>query len=160
MLGRVELILQSCGTQCSLLYYVCCTHNILSFNGCKTLMLMLSVLVQQIAVICKEMQCTTYAGILVGAVVIHDKVKPEARQAIKCLQSMNVKVALLTGDNRRTALAIAQEVSIAYVLPGTDLHFFNRLEYQREMFVLRCYLLIRKTMLLFSKKGTLRLTPF
>ena len=29
-----------------------------------------------------------------------------------------------------------------------------------DVFVLRCYLLIRKTMLLFSKKGTLRLTPF
>ena len=111
-------------------------------------------------VICVGTTNCGYAGILVGAVVIHDKVKPEARQAIKCLQSMNVKVALLTGDNRRTALAIAQEVSIAYVLPGTDLHFFNRLEYQREMFVLRCYLLIRKTMLLFSKKGTLRLAPF
>jgi Cu+-exporting ATPase len=62
---------------------------------------------------------TSIAGILVGAVVIHDKVKPEARQAIKYLQSMNVKVALLTGDNRRTALAIAQEVSITYVLPGS-----------------------------------------
>ncbi|CAI7995736.1 Copper-transporting ATPase 2 [Geodia barretti] len=67
---------------------------------------------------------TSIAGILVGAVVIHDKVKPEARQAIKCLQSMNVKVALLTGDNRRTALAIAQEVGIpegnicAEVLPS------------------------------------------
>ena len=46
-----------------------------------------------------------------GAVVIHDKVKPEARQAVSSLHSMNVKVALLTGDNRRTALAIAQEVS-------------------------------------------------
>jgi Cu+-exporting ATPase len=67
---------------------------------------------------------TSIAGILVGAVVIHDKVKPEARQAIKYLQSMNVKVALLTGDNRRTALAIAQEVGIpegnvcAEVLPS------------------------------------------
>ena len=42
--------------------------------------------------------------------VIHDKVKPEAHEAVRTLQSMNVKVAMLTGDNRRTALSIAQEV--------------------------------------------------
>ena len=49
-------------------------------------------------------------GVLVGAVVIHDKVKPEAKQAVNTLQSMHVRVALLTGDNRRTAHSIAQEV--------------------------------------------------
>ena len=53
----------------------------------------------------------TSIGVLVGAVVIHDKLKPEAHEAVKCLQSMGVKVALLTGDNRRTALAIADAVS-------------------------------------------------
>ena len=50
-------------------------------------------------------------GVLVGAVVIHDKLKPEAQEAVKCLQSMGLRVALLTGDNRRTALAIADAVS-------------------------------------------------
>ena len=54
--------------------------------------------------------CTV--GILVGAIVIHDKLKPEAQAAVKSLQSMNVKVALLTGDNHRTALAIAEMVIV------------------------------------------------
>ena len=44
--------------------------------------------------------------------VIHDRLKPEAREAVASLQSMKVEVALLTGDNRRTALAIAEAVSI------------------------------------------------
>ena len=42
---------------------------------------------------------------------IYDKVKPEARDAVRSLQSMGVRVALLTGDNHRTALAIAKAVS-------------------------------------------------
>ena len=54
-----------------------------------------------------EMVC---AGALAGAVVIHDKLKPEARAAVRALQAKGVRVALLTGDNRRTALAIAEDV--------------------------------------------------
>ena len=42
--------------------------------------------------------------------MIHDKLKPEAQEAVRQLQSMNVRVALLTGDNRRTALTIARTV--------------------------------------------------
>lgn len=48
--------------------------------------------------------------------MIYDKLKPEAPEAVKCLQSMGVRVALLTGDNRRTALAIAEAVSMHYQL--------------------------------------------
>lgn len=62
---------------------------------------------------CRCVNCVPYNSIdvLVGAVVIYDKLKPEARGAVKGLQSMGIKVALLTGDNRRTALAIAEAVS-------------------------------------------------
>ena len=44
--------------------------------------------------------------------MIHDKLKPEAQSAVESLQSMNIKVALLTGDNHRTALAIAEMVIV------------------------------------------------
>ena len=98
------------------------------------------------------------AGVLVGAVVIHDKVKPEAKETIKILQSMNVRVALLTGDNRRTALAIAQEVSIlcqslTFMCPTL---IFHRLEYQTSMFVLKCCHLIRRNISHHFKKGRRR----
>ena len=52
------------------------------------------------------------AGILLGAVVISDTVKPEAALAVRALQSEGLRVILLTGDNRRTALAIAEEVCV------------------------------------------------
>ena len=52
-----------------------------------------------------------HVGVLVGVVAIYDKLKPEARDAVRSLQSMGVRVALLTGDNHRTALAIAKAVS-------------------------------------------------
>ena len=50
-------------------------------------------------------------GILVGAVVIADQVKPEARATVHALHKRGLRVCLLTGDNRRTAEAIAEEVS-------------------------------------------------
>ena len=52
------------------------------------------------------------AGILLGAVVISDTVKPEAALAVRALQNEGLRVILLTGDNRRTAQAIAEEVCV------------------------------------------------
>ena len=45
-----------------------------------------------------------------GQIVISDNVKPEASVAVYTLQRMGLRVLLLTGDNRRTAGAIAEEV--------------------------------------------------
>ena len=44
---------------------------------------------------------------------IADTVKPEAAVAVFTLQRMGLQVLLLTGDNRRTAQAIASEVGIS-----------------------------------------------
>ena len=65
-----------------------------------------------------------HPGILVGSLAIADTVKPEAVVAVHALQKMGQQVVLLTGDNRRTAQAIAAEVGIppsqvyAEVLPS------------------------------------------
>ena len=53
---------------------------------------------------------TCHVGLLVGAVVIADTIKSEAPVAVHALQHMGLRVVLLTGDNRRTAHAIAEEV--------------------------------------------------
>lgn len=45
---------------------------------------------------------------------IADSAKPEAIPAVSALQRMGIKVVMLTGDNTRTAWAIAQQV--LYVL--------------------------------------------
>jgi Cu+-exporting ATPase len=43
-------------------------------------------------------------------ICIADSSKPEAVPAVSALQRMGIKVAMLTGDNVRTAWAIAQQV--------------------------------------------------
>ena len=52
-----------------------------------------------------------YAGVLTGQLVIADGIKPEAPTAVYMLRRMGLQVLLLTGDNRKTAQAIAEEVS-------------------------------------------------
>lgn len=61
-------------------------------------------------------------GLLMGIVAVADTLKPEAQAAIAALRKEKVKVVLLTGDNQRTAEAIARQLGIerviAEVLPG------------------------------------------
>ncbi|XP_044300101.1 copper-transporting ATPase 2 isoform X1 [Varanus komodoensis] len=61
-------------------------------------------------------------GVLRGMIAIADTVKPEAVLAMNILQSLGVDVVLITGDNRKTAKAIATQVGIkkvfAEVLPS------------------------------------------
>ncbi|XP_072466563.1 copper-transporting ATPase 2 isoform X2 [Notamacropus eugenii] len=54
-------------------------------------------------------------GVLCGMVAIADSVKQEAALAVHTLKSMGVDVVLITGDNRKTAKAIAAQVGISKV---------------------------------------------
>jgi len=53
---------------------------------------------------------------VVGIIALADTVKPSARQTVAELHKMGIEVVMLTGDNRRTAEAIAREVEIDRVL--------------------------------------------
>jgi Cu+-exporting ATPase len=61
-------------------------------------------------------------GKLAGIVAVADPVKADSRAAIARLHAAGIKIAMITGDNRATADAVAREVGIdevmAEVLPG------------------------------------------
>ncbi|HEL1768770.1 TPA: copper-translocating P-type ATPase [Streptococcus suis] len=53
---------------------------------------------------------------LLAVIAIADKVKETSRQAVQALQAMGLEVVMLTGDNEKTAQAIAKEVGIEQVV--------------------------------------------
>ena len=53
---------------------------------------------------------------VVGIIALADTLKPNAKEAVKELRKMGIETMMLTGDNQRTADAIAREVGIDRVL--------------------------------------------
>ena len=49
---------------------------------------------------------------LAGVIAVADTLKPDSAEAVGQLQSMGIKVFMITGDNRRTATAIARQTGI------------------------------------------------
>ncbi|MGR6735850.1 heavy metal translocating P-type ATPase [Pseudomonas chlororaphis] len=53
---------------------------------------------------------------LLGVIAVADTIKPEAAEAVAALQASGIKVVLLSGDNHRTAEAVARQVGIERVI--------------------------------------------
>jgi len=70
-------------------------------------------------------------GKLAAAIAVADPLKPTTPQAIRALHEMGLKVAMITGDNGRTADAIAAQLGIdevvAEVLPDGKVEAIRRL---------------------------------
>ncbi|MCJ7515495.1 MAG: heavy metal translocating P-type ATPase [Dehalococcoidia bacterium] len=52
----------------------------------------------------------------IGIIALADTLKPNAREAVQAIQRMGIETVMITGDNRRTAEAIAREAGIERVL--------------------------------------------
>lgn len=55
---------------------------------------------------------------LLGVIAVADVVKSDSPKAIKELQNMGIKVVMVTGDNEKTAQAIAKESGVDEVIAG------------------------------------------
>jgi len=71
-------------------------------------------------------------GQAAGIVAVADTVKPSARQAVAALKDLGIEVVMMTGDNQRTAEAVARELGIervfAEVLPADKARYVQQLQ--------------------------------
>ena len=76
-------------------------------------------------------------GHVVGVLAVADTVKDDAADVIRRLHDMGLQVAMITGDNARTAAAIAKQVGIdrvlAEVLPQDKVTEIRRLQAERRV---------------------------
>ncbi|HRT69880.1 MAG TPA: heavy metal translocating P-type ATPase [Syntrophales bacterium] len=76
-------------------------------------------------------------GRLGGVIAVADPMKPGAADAVKAFEKMRLKVAMITGDNARTAAAVARSVGIdrvlAEVLPQDKAREVQRLQEAGEV---------------------------
>ncbi|RMG33613.1 MAG: copper-translocating P-type ATPase, partial [Gammaproteobacteria bacterium] len=71
-------------------------------------------------------------GQLLGIVSVADRIRKESREAVERLHGLGIEVVMLTGDSRRTAEAVAEEIGIdrvlAEVLPADKRNEVSRLQ--------------------------------
>lgn len=71
-------------------------------------------------------------GKVAAMIAVADPIKPTSKPAIDALHALGLKVAMITGDNRHTAEAIARQLGIdevvAEVLPGGKVESVTRLK--------------------------------
>jgi len=93
-------------------------------------------LAEELAAVGKTPMYTAIDGKPAGLIAVADQVKPESKAAIEQMQKMGLRVAMITGDNAKTAAAVAKEVGIApdmvfaEVLPGNKAEHVKRLQAQ------------------------------
>ena len=76
-------------------------------------------------------------NVIIGFLCFTDKLKPTAKKAVEFLQSKNIEVIMLTGDNEATAHAVANELGIknyqANCLPEDKINKIKELQKQGKV---------------------------
>lgn len=71
-------------------------------------------------------------GVALGLIGVTDTVRPSAAEAVSALRSMGIRTVMLTGDNRRTAAAVAKMVGVdevvAEVMPADKAEHIAKLK--------------------------------
>jgi Cu+-exporting ATPase len=85
----------------------------------------------------KTAMITAIDGQVAGVIAVADTLKEHSAEAIQRLQKMGLKVIMLSGDNKRTAEAIAKKVGIkrvlAEVLPNQKANEIKKLRTEGEI---------------------------
>jgi Cu+-exporting ATPase len=85
----------------------------------------------------KTVVCLVADGQGLGVIAVADTIKPDAVIAVEMLHEMGIRVAMLTGDNRHTAKAVADQLGIdtvfAEVLPQDKSAYIKELQSKGEI---------------------------
>ncbi len=76
-------------------------------------------------------------GKFAGIIAVADEIKPESKEAVRAMQRLGIEVVMMTGDNQRTADAVARQVGIervlAEVLPEGKTDEIKRLQNEKRI---------------------------
>ncbi|HEX2912415.1 MAG TPA: heavy metal translocating P-type ATPase [Chloroflexia bacterium] len=81
----------------------------------------------------KTVMLVAQSGRALGLVAVADSIRPTSKLAISRLQAQGIRVALLTGDNRATAQAVARELGIPRELVFAEVSPGNKAAYVRQL---------------------------
>lgn len=80
----------------------------------------------------KTLMIVSVDNTLAGVIAVQDPAKPTAKQAVNRMHELSLEVAMITGDNQKTAEAIAKQLGIervfAEVLPEDKASYVRKLQ--------------------------------
>ncbi len=87
---------------------------------------------EQLGEAAKTPMLVAIEGVFAGVVAVADKIRPSTIQAVRELHAMHIRTVMITGDNEKTARAVARSIGIddvlAQVLPQDKANQVKRLQ--------------------------------